>query len=79
MIVTINQKEVNIKVTSLIIEPNREQPEIMKAFFCSDCGKPVFQYNGNIVLEVPGRNEVAIPIIIRCATCKKRYLLCSRL
>lgn len=77
MKVFIQETEQNIKVTSLILEQNHLNPEIMKMFHCSDCGKALFQYNANLVMMLPGGTFSSIPIINFCKICKKRYLLNS--
>ncbi len=79
MLVTINAQPVNLKVTSLILEPDYENPEMFKAFRCFDCGKVVFQYSGNIVMLVPGGVKVPMPILQMCHGCKKRFLVASSL
>lgn len=77
MLTIIQEREVNIKVTSLILEPDVEHPNMFKAFHCSDCGKVAFQYSGHIIMSVPGGVKTLIPLIKMCATCKKRYLIAS--
>lgn len=71
------QQEINLEVTSLILQADRTNPDKLKMFFCSDCGRPVFQYTAKLVMIVPGYTEVAIPIYSRCKTCRHQYLLNS--
>lgn len=77
MITVMNGNEVNLKVTSIVLESNPDTPDLFSMFYCPKCGKPIFQYAGTIIMIVPGGTKVNIPIVEMCKGCKTRYLINS--
>jgi uncharacterized protein with PIN domain len=71
------QQEINLEVTSLILQADHDNPNKLKMFFCSDCGRPVIQYSARLIMIVPGETPAILPIFTRCKTCKKQYLINS--
>jgi len=67
----------DIPITSLILERDSLQPDMLKKFHCSDCGKFLFQYIGSLVMIVPGATQAIVPILTFCKDCKKRFLINS--
>ncbi len=78
MKVIINNVETNIRVTSVILEPN-EDATILKMFYCPDCRTPIIQYSGEVAMIVPGAIPCTLPVICLCGRCGKRYLFNSQL
>lgn len=73
----IQGKETNLKVTSLILESDPLNPDMMSIFHCLICGQKGFQYSASIIMVIPGGTKVNVPIIHQCDRCKHRYLINS--
>jgi uncharacterized protein with PIN domain len=74
MLVLIGGKEQNLKVTSVILEPNLEDPNRLKMFHCPDCTEKLVQYMGNVAMILPGPTYSPLPVIAFCRKCSIRYL-----
>ena len=73
-----NGISVNIKVTSVILEANPNEPDLMHLFRCPNDGEIVGQYRGgDIVFIVPGETPAILPMLGYCRKCKARYLFNS--
>ena len=58
------------RVVSIRLIRNLESES--KLFHCGDCGYPIFEYQGDLVSEVPGDSTTQLPVSIRC---KSRNLI----
>lgn len=71
--------------TTVFIKRDLERP---KLFRCNNCGSPLFQYQGSVVMLVPGdandgeQRVVNFPIIIKCkhgsdewGQCRATYII----
>lgn len=78
MLVLQNGTSQNIKVTSVILEADPENPTMMKRFMCIYCGEMVGQFIGtDVIFIVPGETPGILPLMVRCKPCKTRYLINS--
>lgn len=74
----IQGSEQNIKITSVVLESNPQEPDMMQGFFCLKCGDILGQYiGGNIIFIAPGKTEAKLPWVVYCRKCKTRYLINS--
>jgi RNase P subunit RPR2 len=70
MDVTILDKAKDIKLTSVIISPPKDEDiKKVRIFFCFNCQNPLFQYIGQVITITPGSTPHALPIILRCHRC----------
>lgn len=68
----------NIKVTSVILQADPKNPDMMHLFRCPNDGEIVGQYRGgDVVFIVPGETPAILPMIGFCKKCKARYLFNS--
>ena len=73
----INGQSINIKLTSVVLESDPENPDMFLMFHCPKDGKSMFQYSARVVMIVPGKTDTKLPIIKMCGFCKTRYLINS--
>lgn len=69
MQVLIKQEFRNLKVTSVIISHDADDPHgyRLKMFFCPNCQNPIFQFKGHIAKILPGEIPIELPIVIKCS------------
>jgi uncharacterized protein with PIN domain len=70
-------KNIDLDVTSVILEHDEDLGENLVLWHCPICNQPLFQYSARMVMIAPGMVPTKIPLIIICPKCKHRYLLVS--
>jgi len=70
----------DVSVTSVILEYNpkfADDLDELILWHCPICNTPLFQYSGNMVAILPGMTHTAVPVLVNCGKCKKRYMINS--
>ena len=67
----------NLKVTSHVLEPDNDHPDLLNMFHCWSCGQRIMQFTGEVIQSQPGGTFSPLPIIVQCRTCKRLHLFNS--
>lgn len=74
MLVLIGEKEVNLKVTSVVLEDDPSDPTRFSIFHCPKCSEKLIQHSGRVAMVLPGVTPTLLPIVVLCRKCSVRYL-----
>lgn len=69
-----------LKVTTVTLERDPDNPLALYVMHCLKCAEKLVQYQGNIIRVMPGglpQNilELSSNLIIECRRCRSRYLI----
>lgn len=67
------ENEIRTKVTSVWFEEDEKKD--LQIHYCSQCRMPVFQFQGGLVMEIPGDAPSSLPFYVECRnrTCGRKY------
>lgn len=74
MLVLMGEKEQNLKVTSVVLEGDPNDPTRFSLFHCPKCTNKLIQHAGHVAMILPGGTKTLLPIVVLCPKCSTRYL-----
>lgn len=70
--------EYEMRIVSVILGQDSDQPDGIKMMHCMRCGEKLGQYHGAIYMVIPGYVPVLkYPFFRRCPVCKENYAIGS--